>query len=65
MIDGILTEREAAIAGLVAIGLSNKEIANRLGVSLGTVKGHMHAIFAKTGLNSRVRLVIKLLEKAS
>ncbi len=48
-----LTPREFEVAGLVAAGLANKEIAARLGVQVSTVKEHVHRILAKTDLPSR------------
>lgn len=48
-----LSPRERQVAGLVADGLSNKEIAARLGLSLATVKDHVHHILDKTGLPNR------------
>ncbi len=49
----ILTERENEIAGLVRLGLSNKEIAQRLRISPATVKNHVHNILEKLELTSR------------
>ncbi len=51
-----LTPREQMITGMVGDGLRNKEIANRLGISEGTVKVHLHSIFHKLGIQSRVAL---------
>jgi len=48
-----LTPREFEIAGLVAAGLANKEIAGRLRIQISTVKEHVHRILVKTGLPSR------------
>jgi two-component system, NarL family, nitrate/nitrite response regulator NarL len=53
-----LSPREGEVALLVARGMSNKEVANELGISGGTVKIHMHSIFQKLGTKSRYSLVI-------
>jgi DNA-binding NarL/FixJ family response regulator len=50
---GSLTPREREVAGLVAEGLSNKEIAGALVITLATVKDHVHRILEKTDLPSR------------
>lgn len=49
----MLSRREMEIAGLVADGLSNKQIAGRLHIALSTVKDHVHRILVKTGLPNR------------
>ncbi|GFG99414.1 hypothetical protein MTIM_52930 [Mycobacterium timonense] len=49
--------RERQIVMLVAAGLSNREIANRLVISVRTVEGHLYRIFAKLGINTRDQLV--------
>lgn len=48
-----LTPREKDVARLLATGLSNKLIARRLGLTLGTVKSYVHRILEKTGTRSR------------
>lgn len=58
-----VTQREAEILKLVARGISNKEIADRLGVSLRTVKGHLADIFLKLNVASRTEAVIVGLRK--
>ena len=51
-----LTDRELEIAQLVAKGLSNKEIAARLVLSVRTVESHMRRIIRKTGIPNRAAL---------
>src|SRR6516165_7426500 len=47
-LDG-LSRREAQVCALIPAGLSNKQIAARLGLALATVKDHVHNILRKTG----------------
>ena len=51
-----MTESELAVARLVAQGLTNREVAERLFVSQHTVSGHLRHVFAKLDVNSRVEL---------
>lgn len=51
-----LSKRELEVAHLASNGLSNKEIARSLKLSDGTVKIHMHHVFAKLNLNKREQL---------
>lgn len=54
-----LTEREHAVAMAVAEGLANAEIAERLFLSVGSVKVHLSSALAKLGLENRVQLAIR------
>jgi two-component system, NarL family, nitrate/nitrite response regulator NarL len=44
-----LSDREQQVIALVCDGLSNKEIADKLGVTEGAVKGHLHSIYGQLG----------------
>jgi len=54
----VLTPREIEIVRMVASGLRNRELARRLGVTEGTVKIHLHNIYKKLKVQSRVELVL-------
>ncbi|MEV6040893.1 response regulator transcription factor [Nonomuraea sp. NPDC052116] len=56
-LDG-LTARETEVLRLVGQALSNKEIADRLSVSEGTIKTHLNRLMSKLGLNSRAQAVV-------
>ncbi|NMF97656.1 response regulator transcription factor [Aromatoleum toluolicum] len=58
----LLSGREAEVAREVVKGLSNKEIAAKLGITERTVKAHMGAIFEKLGVRDRLQLVLRLSE---
>jgi DNA-binding NarL/FixJ family response regulator len=53
---GVLRQREADVARLVADGLSNKEIGGRLFISERTVESHVRSIMNKLGFNSRAQI---------
>jgi DNA-binding CsgD family transcriptional regulator len=52
-----ISGREREIAMLVAAGLSNRQIADRLVVSVRTVDGHLYRIFGKLGISTRDQLI--------
>jgi DNA-binding NarL/FixJ family response regulator len=54
----ILTARELEITRLVASGLRNREIAQQLSLSEGTVKLHLHNIYKKLKVDSRLALTL-------
>ncbi len=55
-----LTGRENEICALMADGLTNKQIADKLYISEGTVKNYISNIYDKTGIHDRVKLVVEL-----
>ncbi|MEO0361330.1 MAG: helix-turn-helix transcriptional regulator [Pseudomonadota bacterium] len=55
-----LTRGEAAVAEEVAKGLSNREAAARLGLSVRTVENHLRAVYQKAGVSSRAALIVRL-----
>jgi DNA-binding NarL/FixJ family response regulator len=57
-----LTEREIEIIRTMALGLRNKEIANKLFISDKTVKTHINRIFKKLGVSSRANAILKAFE---
>lgn len=52
-----LTPRETDIIGLIALGLSNKEIAVKLDIAVNTVKVHVKNILRKLELDCRGKLI--------
>ncbi|HEV7167681.1 MAG TPA: LuxR C-terminal-related transcriptional regulator [Micrococcaceae bacterium] len=52
----LLTEREQQIARLAAKGMSNRDIAAEVGVSVRTIEGHLYQTFTKLGVSSRTDL---------
>jgi len=54
----LLTSREEQVVALVTDGLSNRNVANELGLSEHTVKKYLFRIFEKLGISSRVELVL-------
>jgi len=54
-----LAPRERALIQYVRKGLRNREIAKELGVTVGTVKVYLHAVFEKLGVSSRTELAIR------
>ena len=54
-----LAPRERQLVDFVRRGLRNREIAEQLGVTEGTVKAYLHAIFEKLGVSNRTELAIR------
>lgn len=54
----LLTPRELEIVRMVGEGLRNKGIADRLGITVGTVKIHLHNIYEKLGVDGRLELLV-------
>ncbi|MBB4673976.1 ATP-binding protein [Crossiella cryophila] len=61
----LLTRRERQVAELVAEGLSNKEIAERLVIAVRTAEGHVERILQKLGFSSRARIAAWVAERRS
>lgn len=57
------TAREAEVADLLVIGLNDREICGKLGISKPTLRSHIAAIFRKSGLSRRTQLARFLTEK--
>ena len=62
---GSLSAREAQVLHSLAQGLSNKEIAAALGLSIGTVKTHLRHIFRKLGVPDRTSAVVAVLRSGA
>ncbi len=56
-----LTAREREILALLAKGYLYKEIADQLGISLSTVRAHLHSVYEKLHVQSRTQAVVKFL----
>jgi non-specific serine/threonine protein kinase len=59
-----LTKREHQVAGLIAEGLTNQAIADRLVISPRTAQGHVEHILAKLGFTSRTQVAAWVVEQA-
>lgn len=59
LLDG-MTEREQEICTLLADGLTNKQIAETLYISEGTVKNYISSIYDKTGIHDRAKLIVAM-----
>ncbi len=60
---GGLTAREREVAGLIAAGKSNREIAEALVIGESTAERHVANILAKLGFNSRTQIAVWVVEK--
>lgn len=54
-----LTARELELLALLAEGIPNRAIADRLFVSIGTVKRHTHNIYGKLGVHNRTQAIVR------
>jgi LuxR family maltose regulon positive regulatory protein len=54
-----LTDRELDVLRLLAEGLSNRDIADQLVLSVGTVKVHTRNIYSKLGVGSRTQAIVR------
>ncbi len=59
----VLSKREQEILALLAQGYFYKEIADQLGITPGTVRVHLHAVYEKLHVSSRTEAVVKFLNK--
>jgi len=59
---GLLSERESEVLRLVALGMSNKEVAEELFLSQRTVKAHLTSVFNKLNVASRSEAIVKGLQ---
>lgn len=57
-----LTRRELEVLGIMKLGLTNRQIAQKLTISPGTAKNHVEHIIAKLGVSDRTQAVVKALE---
>jgi DNA-binding NarL/FixJ family response regulator len=62
-LEASLTPRELEVVRLVAVGAENQEISDRLAISVGTVKIHLHHVYDKLRLSGRQALMRLLREK--
>ena len=63
-LESLLTPRELQVVRLVALGADNQEISDRLSISLGTVKIHLHHVYDKLRLSGREALLQLLRDKS-
>ena len=59
----LLASRETEVANLVAVGLPNKEIALKLGITEHTVSNYLFHIYNKLGISTRVELVLYIMKQ--
>jgi two-component system nitrate/nitrite response regulator NarL len=51
-----MTQREREVIALIAVGMSNKEIAQRLNIATDTVKSHVRNVMEKLALHTRLQI---------
>jgi DNA-binding NarL/FixJ family response regulator len=57
-----ISPREIDVAKLVCQGLSNKDIATKLNIKLGTVNTHLKSIFGKTRVTNKITMLLRFIE---
>lgn len=55
-----LSPRQEEVAALMALGLTNRQIAAQLGIAYATVKVHASAIYARLGVATRTQAALRL-----
>ena len=55
-----LSERETEVLECLAKGFTNKQIANELFITIGTVKTHLYNIYQKMGVKNRSQAILRL-----
>ena len=58
-----LTERQAELAVLVAQGMSNSEVGERLGIASATVKKHLEQVYNRLGVSNRTQLAVLMMRR--
>ena len=58
--ESVCTGRELQIVRLLLKGMTNKQIADKLGIAEGTVKKHLHHVYRKVGVRRRALLIVDL-----
>ena len=61
----LLSRREKEVAALICNGLPNKLIAKQLGLTVGTVKQHVHNILLKLNAHRRAQLILLMVDDQS
>lgn len=61
--ENTLSDREVQVMELIALGLKRQDVADRLGIRLGTVGTHIHKIYSKLGVNSNVEAIREAAKK--
>ena len=59
LVEVVLTEREKDVLSLLSYGLTNKEISNKLHISIHTTKAHLESIYLKLEVQNRLQAVVK------
>jgi len=57
-----LSRREIDVCKAMCRGCNDKQVAEILGIAKGTVDGHVHSIYLKVGVHSKIKLLLTFLE---